>query len=113
MNKKSIDKIIRIIKVIKKQKNKNNFILPFTVVFLAMFLIFFSLQTNSFANTVFASKNSKQANSKHVRKLFVDPTTMNVSFDFQNASLVDVIRMIAKVSNMNVLIGSDVKAQLP
>jgi len=109
MNKKSIDKIIRIIKVIKKQKNKNNFILPFTVVFLAMFLIFFSLQTNSFANTVFASKNSKQANSKHVRKLFVDPTTMNVSFDFQNASLVDVIRMIAKVSNMNVLIGSNVK----
>jgi type IV pilus assembly protein PilQ len=106
MNKNSRNKII---KVIKKQKNKNNFVLPFAVVFLAMFLIFFSLQTNSFANTVFASKNSKHANSKHVRKLFVDPTTMNVSFDFQNASLVDVIRMIAKVSNMNVLIGSNVK----
>ncbi|MHB1679713.1 MAG: secretin N-terminal domain-containing protein [bacterium] len=109
MNKKSINKIIKIIKVIKKQKNKNNLVLPFAVVFSAMFLIFFSFQTNSFANTVFASNNSKHINSKHIKKLFVDPTTMNVSFDFQNASLVDVIRMIAKVSNMNVLIGSNVK----
>jgi type IV pilus assembly protein PilQ len=44
-----------------------------------------------------------------VKKFFLDPTDMRVSFDFQNASVVDVIRMIAKVSDMNVLIGSDVK----
>ncbi len=44
-----------------------------------------------------------------VKKLFIDPSTMMVSFDFQNAKLSDVIRMIAKVSNMNVLIGSNVK----
>jgi len=46
---------------------------------------------------------------KTVNKFFLDPTDMRVSFDFQNASVVDVIRMIAKVSDMNVLIGSDVK----
>ena len=44
-----------------------------------------------------------------VKKFFLDPKDMRVSFDFQNASVVDVIRMIAKVSDMNVLIGSDVK----
>ncbi|MHB8232624.1 MAG: type IV pilus secretin PilQ [bacterium] len=44
-----------------------------------------------------------------VKSLFVDPADMKVSFDFQNASVADVIRMIAKVSNMNVLIGSGVK----
>ncbi len=44
-----------------------------------------------------------------VKKFFLDLTDMRVSFDFQNASVVDVIRMIAKVSDMNVLIGSDVK----
>ena len=93
-------------------KNKKNFILSFAVFFLVMFLIFISFQTNAFANTVFASNSNhikKHVKKKHVKKLFVDPTTMNVSFDFQNASLVDVIRMIAKVSNMNVLIGSNVK----
>jgi len=44
-----------------------------------------------------------------VKRFYVDPEDMRVSFDFQNASVVDVIRMIAKVSDMNVLIGSDVK----
>ncbi len=44
-----------------------------------------------------------------VKKLFVDPSDMMVSFDFQNVSIADVIRMIARVSNMNVLIGSGVK----
>ena len=44
-----------------------------------------------------------------VKKFFLDPKDMRVSFDFQNASVVDVIRMISKVSDMNVLIGSDVK----
>ncbi|MHB1696701.1 MAG: type IV pilus secretin PilQ [bacterium] len=44
-----------------------------------------------------------------IKSFFVDPADMKVSFDFQNASVADVIRMIAKVSNMNVLIGSDVK----
>ena len=44
-----------------------------------------------------------------VKKFFLDPKDMRVSFDFQNASVVDVVRMIAKVSDMNVLIGSDVK----
>ncbi len=49
------------------------------------------------------------SSSQTVKKFFLDPTDMRVSFDFQNASVVDVIRMIAKVSDMNVLIGSDVK----
>jgi len=44
-----------------------------------------------------------------IKNFFVDPAYKQVSFDFQNANVVDVIRMIAKVSDMNVLIGSDVK----
>lgn len=47
-----------------------------------------------------------------VKKLFVDPANMKVSFDFQNAGIADVIRMIARLSNMNVLIGSNVKGTL-
>lgn len=63
-------------------------------------------QANSFASS---GGNSPSKKVQTVKKIFVDPTNMKVSFDFQNASIVDVIRMIAKVSNMNVLIGSDVK----
>ncbi len=63
-------------------------------------------QINSFASP---SSNSSVKNQQTVKRFFVDPTNMKVSFDFQNASIVDVIRMIARVSNMNVLIGSDVK----
>ncbi len=77
----------------------------FLSVFLFLTLILF--QANSFAKN-FAGASGQ----KTVRKLFVDPSTMRVSFDFQNASLVDVVRMIAKVSNMNVLIGSDVKGSV-
>ena len=44
-----------------------------------------------------------------IKRFFVDPADMKVSFDFQNASVTDVIRMIARVSDMNVLIGSGVK----
>ena len=55
------------------------------------------------------SSVSAGSSPQTVKKFFLDPTDMRVSFDFQNASVVDVIRMIAKVSDMNVLIGSDVK----
>jgi len=77
----------------------------FLSIFLFLTLILF--QANSFAKNFTGASGQKT-----VRKLFVDPSTMRVSFDFQNASLVDVIRMIAKVSNMNVLIGSDVKGSV-
>ncbi len=58
-----------------------------------------------------SSSSSVAANQpiQTVKKFYLDPKDMMVSFDFQNASVSDVIRMIAKVSNMNVLIGSDVK----
>ncbi|MDA8272877.1 MAG: hypothetical protein M0Z72_03965 [Deltaproteobacteria bacterium] len=79
----------------------------FKLIFIAsLFLVFviFS-QADSFASSGGNNPNNHQT----VKKFFVDPSNMRVSFDFQNASIVDVIRMIAKVSNMNVLIGSDVK----
>jgi type IV pilus assembly protein PilQ len=58
---------------------------------------------------VSASSMAAGGSPQTVKKFFLDPKDMRVSFDFQNASVVDVIRMIAKVSDMNVLIGSDVK----
>ncbi len=58
---------------------------------------------------VSASSMATDSSPQTVKKFFLDPKDMRVSFDFQNASVVDVIRMIAKVSDMNVLIGSDVK----
>ena len=79
----------------------------FKLIFItSLFLVFviFS-QADSFASSGGNNPNNHQT----VKKFFVDPSDMRVSFDFQNASIVDVIRMIAKVSNMNVLIGSDVK----
>lgn len=79
----------------------------FKLIFItSLFLVFIIFpQANSFASSNGNNPNNRQT----VKKLFVDPTNMRVSFDFQNASIVDVIRMIAKVSNMNVLIGSNVK----
>lgn len=56
-----------------------------------------------------SSIKAETPNAPSVKKLSLDPSGMMVSFDFQNAKIADVIRMIAKVSNMNVLIGSDVK----
>jgi type IV pilus assembly protein PilQ len=56
-----------------------------------------------------ASSMAAGGSPQTVKKFFLDPKDMRVSFDFQNASVVDVIRMIAKVSDMNVLIGSNVK----
>ena len=79
----------------------------FKLIFItSLFLVFviFS-QADSFASSGGNNPNNHQT----VKKFFVDPSDMRVSFDFQNASIVDVIRMIAHVSNMNVLIGSDVK----
>ena len=58
---------------------------------------------------VSASSMAAGGSPQTVKKFFLDPKDMRVSFDFQNARVVDVIRMIAKVSDMNVLIGSDVK----
>ena len=79
----------------------------FKLIFItSLFLVFFICsQADSFASSGGNNPNNHQT----VKKFFVDPSDMRVSFDFQNASIVDVIRMIAKVSNMNVLIGSDVK----
>ena len=56
-----------------------------------------------------ASSMASGSSPQTVKKFVLDPKDMRVSFDFQNASVVDVIRMIAKVSDMNVLIGSNVK----
>ncbi len=82
----------------------------FKLIFItSLFLVFIIFpQTNSFAGSSPKGGNSA-GEHRTVKKLFVDPTNMRVSFDFQNASIMDVIRMIAKISNMNVLIGSDVK----
>ncbi len=56
-----------------------------------------------------AGLSDSRPDTKTVKDILVDPTGMRVSFDFQNASVEEVIRMIAKISDMNVLIGSDVK----
>jgi len=82
-------------------------------IFFTLFAAFFILI--SFSHDTYANGNGSLHGStsvsgqRKIKTIFVDPSTMLVNFDFQNASLVDVIRMIAKISNMNVLIGSDVK----
>ena len=87
-----------------RRRNGKTFFKLIFITSLFLVLYFFS-QANSFASSGGNSLNNRQT----VKRFFVDPSDMRVSFDFQNASIVDVIRMIAKVSNMNVLIGSDVK----
>ncbi len=77
----------------------------FTALIFAVSIICISLLLAGAISPVYAGQNKSQT----VKKFFLDPTNMRVSFDFQNASVVDVIRMIAKVSDMNVLIGSNVK----
>lgn len=56
--------------------------------------------------------NPVNAGPAVVNNFFVNPSDMKVNFDFQNANVVDVIRMIARVSGMNVLIGSGVSGKV-
>lgn len=93
-----------------KAKNKNYYKIQITFTVLLFFFILIALHQNVHAYSNKSSSNAGISSRQHkIKKIFVDPSTMLVNFDFQNASLVDVIRMIAKISNMNVLIGSDVK----
>ncbi|HEC25286.1 MAG TPA: type IV pilus secretin PilQ [bacterium] len=98
------------------EKRESKFItysLPVIIFFLSPFFISVPIthagMLSGNARFVHAGNGQAQIMHKTVKKLFVDPTNMKVSFDFQNASVTDVIRMIAKISNMNVLIGSNVK----
>ena len=75
-----------------------------------IFILFFILSAGISLSSAYAGQNTDGGgNGSGVKKFFVDPSDMRVSFNFQNANVSDVIRMIAKVSNMNVLIGSNVK----
>ncbi len=76
-----------------------------------IFILFFVLSAgiNSLSSAYAGQKTNGGGSVGGVKKFFVDPSDMRVSFNFQNANVVDVIKMIAKVSNMNVLIGSNVK----
>ena len=71
-----------------------------------IFMLFFVLSAGITLSSAYAGQKTDGGG---VKKFFVDPSDMRVSFNFQNANVSDVIRMIAKVSNMNVLIGSNVK----
>ena len=79
--------------------------------YLILIMFFIVFLTASFLFVPFYGSSIAYSKSvpPPVKKIFVDPSTMMVNFDFQDAKLSDVIRMIAKVSSMNVLIGSDVK----
>ena len=75
-----------------------------------IFILFFILSAGISLSSAYAGQNTDGGgNGSGVKKFFVDPSDMRVSFNFQNANVSDVIRMIAKVSDMNVLIGSNVK----
>ena len=75
-----------------------------------IFILFFILSVGISLSSAYAGQNTDGGgNGSGVKKFFVDPSDMRVSFNFQNANVSDVIRMIAKVSDMNVLIGSNVK----
>ena len=84
----------------KKRKLSIN---PFIIVLFIALSAGIFLPVSSFAG----QKTTKNVNG--VNNFFVDPSNMKVSFNFQNANVSDVIRMIAKISDMNVLIGSNVK----
>ena len=74
-----------------------------------IFILFFIVSAGITLSSAYAGQSTGGGNGSGVKKFFVDPSDMRVSFNFQNANVSDVIRMIAKVSNMNVLIGSNVK----
>ena len=75
-----------------------------------IFILFFVLSAGISLSSAYAGQKTDGGGSgSGVKKFFVDPSNMRVSFNFQNANVSDVIRMIAKVSDMNVLIGSNVK----
>ncbi len=75
-----------------------------------IFILFFVLSAGiNSLSSAYAGQKTDGGGNGGVKKFFVDPSDMRVSFNFQNANVSDVIRMIAKVSNMNVLIGSNVK----
>ena len=75
-----------------------------------IFILFFVLSAGISLSSAYAGQKTDGGGSgSGVKKFFVDPSDMRVSFNFQNANVSDVIRMIAKVSDMNVLIGSNVK----
>ncbi|MGC8555146.1 MAG: type IV pilus secretin PilQ [Candidatus Acidulodesulfobacterium sp.] len=76
-----------------------------------IFILFFVLLSAgiSLSSAYAGQKTDGGGSGNGVKKFFVDPSDMRVSFNFQNANVSDVIRMIAKVSDMNVLIGSNVK----
>ena len=74
-----------------------------------IFILFFIVSAGITLSSAYAGQSTGGGNGSGVKKFFVDPSDMRVSFNFQNANVSDVIRMIAKVSDMNVLIGSNVK----
>ena len=75
-----------------------------------IFILFLALSAGISLSSAYAGqKTDGGVSGSGVKKFFVDPSDMKVSFNFQNANVSDVIRMIAKVSDMNVLIGSNVK----
>jgi type IV pilus assembly protein PilQ len=100
-----------------RKNNMKKRIAALTLIYIASFIyiiygaayVYAGQNGGSGAPAAYSSPSTVTPYPRTVKKFYLDPSDMRVSFDFQNASVSDVIRMIAKVSDMNVLIGSDVK----